>query len=65
MLNLFIIPSASSTIEAITAYSSPWFTELLPIAYVAIGVSIGVGFVIFMTGLISGYFYGMFKKHDE
>jgi len=55
-MTLFTIPDATTTIAQISEYSSPWFTELLPIAYVAIGISFGVLFVLFLIGIINGAF---------
>jgi len=52
MLNLFTIPAATTTIAAISEYSSPWFTELLPVVYVAVGVFLGVSFLIFLINII-------------
>jgi len=65
MLNLFTIPAATTTIAAITEYSSPWFTELLPVAYVAIGVVVGVGFVMFLIAIITGAFSRLFHRKED
>jgi len=49
MLSLFTLPDASTIITSSTAYSGSFFTEFLPIVYLAVGVlifALGVGWLI-------------------
>lgn len=54
MLTLATLPSASSTLAQIGAYSSPLFDDLLPFAILAIGFFVGIFIIRFIIQAITG-----------
>lgn len=42
---LFTLPDASTTLAGVGAYSSPIFTDFLPVIYIVLGVLV-VGFIL-------------------
>lgn len=48
------LPAATSTLSGISEWSNPMFQALLPYGYMAAGVLIGVGLIIFLIWL-GGY----------
>jgi hypothetical protein len=53
---LIDLPSASTTIAAAGAWSSPIFDNFFPIAIVEVGIFVGVAVVVFLIGSMSGAF---------
>jgi len=64
MTELFVIPAATTTIARVSEYSAPWFETLLPVAYVAIGVSMGVVLILFFVSIINSGVSRLFN-YDE
>lgn len=64
MYNLFAIPAATTTIAQVTEYSAPWFTELLPVVYVAVGLAVGIGFIIFLMAVVHNAIHRLFYGPD-
>jgi len=55
-MQLFEIPTASTSISAIGEYSAPWFSELLPIVYIVVGLSIGIMFTLWLIDIMNNVF---------
>jgi len=54
MLTLITIPSATSTIAGMSAWSSPFFDEMWPYMLIVLGL----GFVAYLIRWIAGAFRG-------
>jgi len=62
MLTIFTIPSATEIVSSSTAYSQDFFTEFLPVIYVAVGVLIFSLGVRWLVGVLKGGMKGAFGK---
>jgi len=54
---LFTMPSATDIMASTSEYSSPLFTDFLPLIYLVLGVTLAVGLVIVLVSI------GPFGKH--
>lgn len=57
-LNLVTLPDATDFLASTTEWSSPIFTEFLPLLYLVCGLAIGIGVV----AIIMHWFGGIFKR---
>lgn len=57
MLNLITIPDPTDFLASTTEWSSPIFTEFLPIIYLAVGLAIGIGIVMMIIRWASSFFH--------
>lgn len=51
---LFTIPDATTTITAVGAYSTTWFTEFLPVVYLIVGVAVAALAIRFLARVVKG-----------
>jgi len=59
MLALVTMPDATTFLTAVGAWSAPVITDLLPIVYYAIGITLAFA----VPGLIIAWVSGAFNKH--
>lgn len=45
------LPSATTTLSSIKEWSNPMFQSLLPYAYLAMGILVGIGLILFLVYL--------------
>jgi len=54
MLTLFTIPNATELLSGVGAYSLPFASDLMPLVYVAGGLALAVGVVVFIIRALRG-----------
>lgn len=65
LTNFFTIPNATTTIAEAYEAGNPFFQALLPVAYVSIGVFVGVICIIFLFRIISGFINKLINRSNE
>jgi hypothetical protein len=65
-LNFFTLPTATSTLASVGAWSAPFFDELIPAGYLVAGFLVGgilVNFVI--IGIIRAFQWLVGRRNEE
>lgn len=53
MLSIFTLPTSTAIISGVSAYSNDFFTEFLPLVYIAVGILAAAMLVMYVRKTVS------------